>query len=107
MTETVVHPRVVLRRGPHIGEKAAYYGAPTNKGPGPVFVGTIMDIRDDGEGPTAFLATLAWPHMAQIPLDRFQEMRNGVWRTCSHSRGFDVTGSCFDCHAGVASSEDK
>lgn len=86
----MIQTRLTLQRGPWIGERAAYFLRE-----GVVAVGTIVDIRTVNDPPTSavFIAVLGWPNLGVVPTDQYQEIRGA----CSHSRGFNAAGLCFDC----------
>jgi hypothetical protein len=81
------------RPRPKIGEKAMFYLRDDIKA-----LGTIVDIRADERGEMiAYIAVAGWPHMSQVPVRKYFELREGAWRSCSHPRGFNAAGLCFDC----------
>lgn len=99
----MIQTRLEFRRGPYIGERAAWWIRP-----GVVAVGTIVDIRDvavkgaEAPEPAIAIATLGWPKLAWVPLGQYAEIRDGVWRACSHPRGYNAAGVCFDCSISPA-----
>jgi hypothetical protein len=78
---------------PKIGDKAMFYLQPNVKA-----LGTIMDIRRDEKSVRiARIAVLGWPEMGTVPTGQYHNKVDNVWRACTHPRGFDAAGGCFDC----------
>lgn len=78
---------------PKIGDKAMFFMQPDVKA-----LGTIVDIRRNEKFErVAAIAVLGWPHMGYVTTAQYHAKVDSVWRTCTHPRGFDVAGFCFDC----------